>query len=513
MSSLLSERRLLLTFKKPVLTRDKGLLRICSELTEQFEVVTSRDVMNDTTPQSILSLVNKGIATKKPGEEKEQEQKMLVLALPITYLSEWRETANKAVFNNSIVRGFPKLHCISHKGNMTKLINNHYRKRSVIAKRSNDSNNNNNNNNNNKLLTTSTNEGCNYYPLTFVVPEDVELLKNYVSQKSGKNQCLWIVKPQGSARGSGIRILSSQHIVNHINALRQTCVCLYQSAPNHKCIVQQYIDKPLLIAQHKFDLRIYVMIASVEPLQVYVHQQGLVRFATVPYNADQVNLKDMCQHLTNFSINKKNPCFFIKFRLVLFCVCDYILYYHYTTYPLKKKKRNKKKSDEESSDLLSISEEDKKYDEKTNQLRSHKWSLDDFWSFLLKCHSVTREHIWSQVKLIIADLFTIGQPKLKEGYLIAFGPNVSNNKGRCFDLLGIDILVDSDYKCWLMEFNRYCSLKCGADVDKHVKYKVISDMMKMLEKKLIQPLDALHKSTFPVLLDHVGTGWEKVIPE
>ena len=67
-------------------------------------------------------------------------------------------------------------------------------------------------------------------------------------------------------------------------------------------MVQQYIDNPLLINGYKFDLRVYVAVTSVNPLRVYVYNEGLCRFASEKYNMD--NVKNIYSHLTNYSINK-----------------------------------------------------------------------------------------------------------------------------------------------------------------------------------------------------------------
>lgn len=62
----------------------------------------------------------------------------------------------------------------------------------------------------------------------------------------------------------------------------------------------------------KFDLRIYVLVLGVDPLRVFLYQDGLARLATEPYEEiSHDNLGDMCMHLTNYAINKHSE-FFIQ---------------------------------------------------------------------------------------------------------------------------------------------------------------------------------------------------------
>jgi hypothetical protein len=84
---------------------------------------------------------------------------------------------------------------------------------------------------------------------------------------SGKGDNIWIVKPSNSSRGRGIYLINDATEAN-------------MAEPS---IVSRYISSPLLINGHKFDLRIYVVLTSVDPLRIYVFKEGLARFATEQY--------------------------------------------------------------------------------------------------------------------------------------------------------------------------------------------------------------------------------------
>jgi hypothetical protein len=105
---------------------------------------------------------------------------------------------------------------------------------------------------------------------------------------------LWIVKPTNMSRGRGI------YIIDNISEV--------SIDSEEQLIVSKYIQNPLLINGHKFDLRIYVCITSYEPLRIYVYQEGLARFATEKYTTNDAK-SNLFNQLTNYSINKKHHAF------------------------------------------------------------------------------------------------------------------------------------------------------------------------------------------------------------
>ena len=75
-------------------------------------------------------------------------------------------------------------------------------------------------------------------------------------------------------------------------------------------MVQEYVVKPYLIDDLKFDLRIYVLLYGVNPLRIFIHEMGIARFATEEYQVPKnSNMDNLFMHLTNYAINKYNKKF------------------------------------------------------------------------------------------------------------------------------------------------------------------------------------------------------------
>ena len=79
----------------------------------------------------------------------------------------------------------------------------------------------------------------------------------------------------------------------------------YMFSPTKAHVVQEYISNVFLLEHLKFDFRVYVLLASLDPLEVYISKEGLARFCTVPYEEPTSrNINESFMHLTNYSLNK-----------------------------------------------------------------------------------------------------------------------------------------------------------------------------------------------------------------
>ena len=69
------------------------------------------------------------------------------------------------------------------------------------------------------------------------------------------------------------------------------------------------MSDPHLIDGFKYDLRLYVLVISYDPLKIYFYNEGLVRFATIKYSVDKENIDEKMIHLTNYTLNKDGDNF------------------------------------------------------------------------------------------------------------------------------------------------------------------------------------------------------------
>ncbi|XP_032162741.1 tubulin polyglutamylase TTLL11 isoform X1 [Mustela erminea] len=139
-------------------------------------------------------------------------------------------------------------------------------------------------------------EEYNFYPRSWILPDEFQLFVAQVRMvKDGDPSWkpTFIVKPDSGCQGDGIYLIKDPSDIRLAGTL--------QSRP---AVVQEYICKPLLIDKLKFDIRLYVLLKSLDPLEIYIAKDGLSRFCTEPYQEPSPkNLHHTFMHLTNYSLN------------------------------------------------------------------------------------------------------------------------------------------------------------------------------------------------------------------
>lgn len=123
----------------------------------------------------------------------------------------------------------------------------------------------------------------NFLPKTYILPNEIKELD--IAVKKGEKTHIY--KPDKGSLGQGIRIIQPKEPLVQF--------------PHGLAIAQEYVDS-YVIDDRKFDLRIYALIASLDPLTIYVFRNGVARFCT-----ESVSERSKFSLLTNTAVNSKNP--------------------------------------------------------------------------------------------------------------------------------------------------------------------------------------------------------------
>mmetsp|Transcript_86567 Transcript_86567/g.149814 ORF Transcript_86567/g.149814 Transcript_86567/m.149814 type:complete len:454 (-) Transcript_86567:164-1525(-) len=137
--------------------------------------------------------------------------------------------------------------------------------------------------------------GASFWPRSWRAPETRADDICREAFKSGTGTV--IIKPDTGSQGQGIHLArSSKELQRHLSRLQ---------AP--EAIVQEYVDRPLLLHGFKWDMRIYALVlpTSNGGLTAFLAHEGLVRVCVDPYELpDNRNLVRQTMHLTNYSLSK-----------------------------------------------------------------------------------------------------------------------------------------------------------------------------------------------------------------
>ncbi|XP_039856315.1 tubulin polyglutamylase TTLL11 isoform X2 [Simochromis diagramma] len=276
-------------------------------------------------------------------------------------------------------------------------------------------------------------EEYDFYPRSWILPEEYQQFTtqiHMVKEKDATVNPTFIVKPDGGSQGDGI------YLIRDPSDLK-----LMTGSQAKQGVVQEYIQKPLLIDKLKFDIRLYVLIKSLEPLEIYIAKEGLTRFCTELYQEpSQKNLSHVFMHLTNYSLNVHSGNFV--------------------------------HSDSQS----------------TGSKRTLSSVL-----YRLAAKGVDIKRVWSDIIALVIKTVIAVVPELRVYYQADIPPGKPGPT--CFQILGFDILLMKNLKPVLLEVNSNPSMRIEHEqevapgvfeyvpspVDEEVKVGVIRDTLRLMD--------------------------------
>ncbi|CAL1135054.1 unnamed protein product [Cladocopium goreaui] len=292
----------------------------------------------------------------------------------------------------------------------------------------------------------------------------------------------WIWKPINSSCGRGIKLLPN-HLTNKVIARLES----------KQGIIQRYVERPLLLDGYKFDLRLYVVVTSFDPLKVYLFKEGLVRLATERYSLSPNSLKKRTMHLTNYSVNKRSA--------------KYVQNRDGKAPPVPKVAAPEEdlatmELEEDADDCpteagltdMNESEDEEEGEEASASGTSasdpqgqatSKWTLKDLQEYF-EAKGLDYPLVLSKIKeLIVKSLIAVETPIVSAwhngaNYARRNGASLVGPNQTCFELYGFDVLVDQKLRPWLLEVNTCPSLSSSSPLDKRLKTQLVADMLTLV---------------------------------
>jgi len=114
----------------------------------------------------------------------------------------------------------------------------------------------------------------------------------YLTLFANKNR---VFKPQLSFLGDGVHLLEvKEEDVSNRDGLAKWA---HKTFPDGKWTVQEYIRDPLTYQKRKFDLRVWAVVTSIDPLRIYILDHAMPKVSTMEYSSDVSQMKQMCMHI------------------------------------------------------------------------------------------------------------------------------------------------------------------------------------------------------------------------
>ncbi|PWV02642.1 putative tubulin tyrosine ligase [Trypanosoma cruzi] len=264
-------------------------------------------------------------------------------------------------------------------------------------------------------------DAFNIVPTSFLIPKQWKELEDYVKRQpdTTEDPLILIVKPSASSCGRGIHLFRGMPPM---------------PTGTRQLVCQRYLGNPMLIYGRKFDLRLYCVVTAFDPLRIFLFDEGLVRFAAQKYPGMDKDLENIHVHLTNYSVNK--------------------------TAELNRASRGK---EYHSDDPLDI-----------------KWCLSDLRDFLIKKNK-DGGLAWERIMRGCEDVVIKTFLSIEHDVVQRIRKECSDKTGRgCFELYGLDLMVDNQCNVKLIEVNIMPSLATGTPLDKAVKSRMLAHLLTLI---------------------------------
>eukprot|EP00933_Yihiella_yeosuensis_P033886 TRINITY_DN27494_c0_g1_i1.p1 TRINITY_DN27494_c0_g1~~TRINITY_DN27494_c0_g1_i1.p1 ORF type:complete len:515 (+),score=101.28 TRINITY_DN27494_c0_g1_i1:97-1641(+) len=260
-------------------------------------------------------------------------------------------------------------------------------------------------------------EKFNVYPITFVIPQEYNMFVEEFKKWTGST---WIMKPVGRSQGAGIFL---------VNKLQQTT----QWKPKNEWNQPKKEDKA---ADDEDNPELYVA-------QKYVEAPLLIG-------------------------GKK---FDMRLYVLVTGYVPLVVYMHrggFCRFSMSRYSSDKNNLNDLGSHLTNVAVQ--KHSGKAAYKRTGaKWDVAQFKNYLVSTVGTdTTNRMFKDIESIVIHSLMAVQ-------------KVMINDKHCFELYGYDILIDTDYKPWLLEVNASPSLTANTQADYDMKFGLLDDLLTLLD--------------------------------
>lgn len=250
-----------------------------------------------------------------------------------------------------------------------------------------------------------------FMPITINLSDEQEC-KEFFRDLKATDNIFWILKKaRNSHNGEGISILDPKGVADLKLKYKNGAWC---GKDPEIYIAQQYIGNPLTVYNRKFDFRVYMMIANMDPL-IAMYHDGFLRVSLAEYKQNSTVSNS---HITNTHLAKEV-----------------------------------------------LAKMDLTAEEKEEAMRDQMWTFEKFGDYMREQGLVKGDWINDYVRPVM-------KRKMLELTLIHRN-NLLKHPG-VFEMYGCDFMFDSDLKLWLLEVNRSPAMQATSEE----KGKLQGDMTK-----------------------------------